>query len=544
MADGRLFSTLGVSAVHGRTFDTTDDVPGANRVLVLSDGFWRARFAADPDVVGRTIQLDGQAFQVIGVMPPAFAFPSAEAQVWMPLSLTTDNEVPHIRPVRWLNVVGRLAPGVTLAAAEAQTGEVMARLAREYPESNADWDKPALRSVREYLIGDVRAPLLALLAAVGLVMLIAAVNVAHLMLGRGLGRARELAVRSALGATRARLVGLLLLESGILAAAGALTGLLLAWLAAPMLVSMAAGTLPRAAEIAIDPVVAGYAILTGLAAFLVVGVMPAFRSAEPAAGTSLREGHGQSGASHRLADGLLAAESGFAVLLLCGAALTLSSLYRLTHVDPGFSSEQVVSLRVTLQGGRYETRGSSETFRRTLLERLAQIPGVLAAGGGKRAPLTGGGEPYALEIVRAGGTVDTITPAAGMFMVTPGYFSALSIPLLGGREFTAADSSRTLIPLVVSASLAREAWPGGQAVGQRVRIGSSEAVVVGVSGDVRQQSLREPAVTTAYVPLAIFPRSAFNGFVRVAGSPIDYIAAVRATIREWIPTSRSAISDP
>lgn len=535
MADGRLFGTLGVSAARGRTFDTADDVPGANQVVVLSDQFWRTHLGADPGVVGRTVQMDGQPFQVIGVMSPEFAFPSAEAQVWLPLSLITDTDVPHVRQVRWLNTVGRLAAGVSPTEAEAQVGGVMARLTRDFPESNTDWDRASVRPLADQLIGNIRAPLLALMAAVGIVLLIALVNVAHLTLARGLARVRELSIRAALGATRARLIGHLLLESALLAAAGAALGLLLAWLTTPLLTSAAAGTLPRATEIAVDPAVAGYAVLAGVVAFLIVGILPALRSAEPSADASIREGRGQTGAGHRLAGGLLAAESGFAVLLLCGTVLTLSSLWKLTHVDPGFSADQVASFRLVLQGGRYETPGHGQSIRRALLERVARIPGVVAVGGGKRAPLTGGGEPYSLRVVRDGGVTDTITPEAGVFMVTSGYFDALSIPMLGGREFTAADTSTAVIPMVVSAALARQVWPRQDAVGQRFHLGGSDAVVVGVAGDVRQQSLQEPAVSMAYVPLALFHRSAFNGFVRVVGSPLDYLAAIRAAVRELDP---------
>jgi putative ABC transport system permease protein len=535
MADGRLFGTLGVSALLGRTFDTSDDVAGANQVVVLSHAFWRKTLGGDPNVIGRSIQLDGRPFVVIGVMPPEFAFPSAEPEIWLPLSLIGEDDVPHVRAVRWLNAVGRLSPGATIPAARTQVGDIMARLARDYPQSNTDWDRAAMRPVSEYLLGRARAPLVALMAAVALLMLIAAVNVAHLVLARGLGRTRELAVRAALGATRTRLVGQLLLESGLLAGVGAAAGLLIAWLAAPMLTSVAAGTLPRAAEIGIDPVVAGYAVVAGFLTFLIVGVMPALRSAEPTEGTALREGQGQSAGSRRLATGLLVAESGFAVVLLCGTALTLSSLWKLTHVDPGFSADHVVSLRLVLQGGRYDSTGYPETFRRELLGRLARIPGVLAVGGGKRAPLTGGGEPYSMRVVRDGGVVDTVTPAAGTFMVTPGYFDALSIPILAGREFTTADTSMALLPVVASAGLAHQLWPGKPAVGERLRIGGTEGTVVGVAADVHQESLDQPAEPALYVPLAIFSRSAFNGYVRVSGSPMQFIAPVRAAVRELDP---------
>ncbi|MES2306132.1 MAG: ABC transporter permease [Gemmatimonadota bacterium] len=535
MVDGRMFSTLGATALRGRTFGPEDDRPGENQVVVLSDAFWRGRLGGDRDVVGKVVRLDGTPYRVIGVMPPAFAFPSAEAQIWLPLSLMTDAEVPHIRPVRWLNVIGRLAPGVTPDAARAQVGDILSGLERRYLESNKGWGVAAMQPLTDFLTGDVRTPLLALLIAVGLVMLIACVNVAHLMLARGLSRTRELAIRAALGASRRRLLGQLLLESAVLALAAAALGLLLAWLGVPFLSSLAAATLPRASEIAIDPVVAGFAVLAGVASFLMVGVLPALRSANPGADTSLREGRGQSSGSGRLASGLLAAESGFAVLLLCGAVLALTSLWKLTHVDPGFRAEGVATMRLTLQGPRFTGPTAFEPFRHALLERIAQVPGVVAVGGSKRTPLTGGGEPYGLEVVRASGAVDTLSPAAGVYMVTPGYFGALSIPLLSGRDFTVADSSRALIPVVASLAFAKQGWPGQDAVGQRFRIGPSEGVIVGVVGDVHHEGLGKPAAPAAYVPLAIFPRSSFNVFAKVRGEPLAIVGALRDAVHQVDP---------
>ena len=534
MVDGRFFTTLGVSAARGRAFGTADDVPGSNRVAVVSDALWRTRLGADPRVIGSTVQLDGQPFEIVGVMPRAFAFPSAEVQVFLPRSVLGDNDVPHVRGVRWLNVVARLAPGVTFESARAAVGSVLERLSRDYPESNAGFNRPAMVPLTEFLSGSIRLPLLALLAAVGLVLLIACVNVAHLMLARGLGRAREMAIRSALGATRGRLLSQLLLESALLALVSAAVGLLLAWVGVPLLASLAADVIPRAAEIAIDPAIAGFTLLSGIAVFLVVGILPAIRTAEPAAGTSLREGRGQSGGTSRLADGLVAAESGLAVLLLCGSALALTSLWRLTHVDPGLRTENVVTMRLLLQGGRYEDEKVAQRFRTDLLARLDEVPGVVVSGASKRAPLTGGGEPYSFKLVRDGGVVDTIQPPGGIQIIAPGYFNALSIPLLAGREFNGADTTDPT-PMIVSQSLAKQAWPGQEAVGQRFLFGSDEGVVVGVAVDVRHQGLALPAAPAAYMPIAILQRSAYNVFVRVNAAPLGFIARIRDVVHELDP---------
>ena len=534
MVDGHFFGTLGVSAARGRTFGIADDVPGANRVVVVSDAFWRTHLAADPRAIGSTVQLDGTPFVLIGVMPRAFAFPSAEVQLLMPRSVLTDDDVPHRRGVRWLNVIARLATGATLQSAQAQVAPLMERLARDYPESNEGFDRAAIVPLPEYLSGSVRLPLLALLAAVGLVLLIACVNVAHLMLARGLGRGREMAIRSALGASPGRLLRQLLLESAVLAFASAGIGLLLAWVGVPLLASLAADVLPRASEIAIDPVIAAFSFLAGVAAFLVVGVMPAVRTVLPSAGSALREGRGQSAGNRRLADALVAAESGLAVLLLCGATLALASLWRLTHIDPGLKADNVVTMRLLLQGSRYEDEAVAQRFRTDLLARLGEIPGVLATGASKRAPLSGGGEPYGFRIVRSGGVVDTIQPVAGFQIVMPGYFRTLSIPLRSGREFTAADTTDPM-PIIVSQSLAAQAWPGADAVGQRFLFGSDEGVVVGVAADVRHQGLALPAAPVGYVPMAIFQRSAYTVYARVNGSPLGYIARMRDVVHELDP---------
>ena len=533
MVSGDLFTTLGVPAALGRTFSPAEDTPGGNRVAVLSDRFWRTRFGSDSTIIGSTVRLDGDPYLVLGVMPPAFTFPSAEADAWLPLSLIDNNAVPHVRGVRWMQVVGRLAPGVSREAATARASDLIGRLAQTYPQSNEGWVGAVLDPLQHQVVGEVGPALLALLAAVGLVLLIACVNVAHLLLVRGAGRTHELAVRAALGASRGRLAGQFLTESALLVTVGGVFGLGLAAWAVPLLVRLAGDALPRASEVGINLNVVGFTLAVTAVAFLLVGVAPSFRAARWVANPVLRGGKrisGGGGSSH--GGWLLGAESGLAVLLLTGTALALTSLWRLTHVDPGLEADHVVSFRLLLSN--IPPTSTGEDFRLGLLDRLEQIPGVVSAGGSKQLPLTGGGEQYTFVVTRADARADTVSPAAGFLIVTPGYFESLGIPLLEGRAFTPADSA---VPtsMVVNRALARSVWPGADAVGQRFGIGPYTGVVVGVVGDVHQLGLAKPVAPAAYVPSALFPRGTLNVFVRTQGSPLALLAPIRAAVREFAP---------
>jgi predicted permease len=535
MASGDLFPTLGVQALRGRTFGPDDDAPGRNQVMVASDRFWRTRLGGDPGAVGRTIRLDGAPYVLIGVMPPSFTFPTAEADVWLPLSLMKDNDVPHVRGVRWLDVVGRLAPGVTLPGITAQTSAVISRLEAAYPESNQGWSRSAIVPLREHLVGTVRPALQALLAAVGLVLLIACVNVAHLLLVRGAARAREIGVRAALGATRSRLVRQLLAESLVLGVAGGLLGMLVAAWGLPILVHMAGGVLPRAGEVRIDRAVLGFAVAASFVAFLCFGLIPALRTSRLALLTALRGDQPPArGPLPGLGALLLTAESAFAVLILSGTVLTLTSLWRLTHVQPGFDPDNVVSFKVQLQGEKYNASGVADRFRSDLLDGLSRLPGVVAAGGSKQFLLSGGGEPYTFDVAGLDGAHATVRPDAGYFMVTPGYFKALGIPLLRGREFAVADTA-VPIPMIVNQALAKQAWPGDDALGQRITMGKYEGTIVGIVPDVHNLGLGKTATSTAYVPFPMFPRGAISVFVRVQGSPLAVLARIGEVVHQLDP---------
>jgi predicted permease len=534
MVDGDLFQTLGVQAARGRTFGRAEDVPGKNRVAVIGDGFWRRQLGGDPSVIGKTVRFDEDEYTIIGVMPRSFTFPSAEAEIWLPISLMTDDQVPHIRGVRWLDVVGRLAPGIDPAAASTQASALLTRLEQTYPESNKGWGRAAIAPLREHLIGDVRPALMALAAAVVLVLLIACVNVSHLLLVRGVSRGQELGIRVALGATWRRLAGQLLIESAVLGIAGGALGIMLAIWSVPALVGLAGNALPRAAEVRIDAPVMIFAILVSMGAFVLFGVLPAARASFQATRQAVRGLAPRRRFIPSSAVFMLTGESALTMLVLCGTALTLTSLWRLTHVEPGFQSANVVSFHVSLQSPRYNVNGADHRFRAALLDRLQAIPGVVAVGGSKRMPLTGGGERYSFQVPRNDGTVTEVQPAAGYFIVTPGYFSALQIPLLRGREFVLADSLSPF-PFVVSEGLAKQTWPGQDALGQRFKTGNYEGVVVGIAADVHQEGLAKPAAPVAYVPFMIFPRSSLNVFVRVSGSPLAAIGAIRQAVRELDP---------
>lgn len=534
MVDGDLFQTLGVQAARGRTFGREEDVPGKNRVVVISDGLWRRQFGSDPAVVGKIVKFDGDEYTVIGVMPRSFSFPNAEAVAWMPLSLLTDNNVPHVRGVRWLDVVGRLAPGIDAGQATLQASGILTRLEQTYPESNKDWGRAAVVPLREHLIGDVRPALLALFAAVALVLLIACVNVSHLLLVRGVSRGQELGIRVALGATSGRLAGQLLIESAVLAVVGGALGIVLAIWSVPALVALAGDALPRAAEVRIDAPVLLFAVGVSLLAFMLFGMIPAARASVQATRQAVRGLAPRRRFIPSSAVLMLTGESALTMLVLCGTALTLTSLWRLTHVDPGFQSANVVSFRVSLQAPKYQVNGADHRFRAALLDRLQAIPGVLAAGGSKRMPLTGGGEQYSFTVNRPDGSINEVHPAAGFIIVTPGYFSALQVPLLRGRDFVLADSVAPF-PFVISDALAKQTWPGQEALGQRFRIGNYDGVVIGIVGEVHQQGLALPSAPTAYVPYMIFPRGALNMFVRVSGSPLAAIGAIRHAVRELDP---------
>ncbi|HEX2139631.1 MAG TPA: ABC transporter permease [Woeseiaceae bacterium] len=529
------FPLLGVAPELGRTPGAEENVAGADNVVVLSHGLWQGRFGADPRIVGKTVSLDGDAFTIIGVMPAEFDFPSREAAMWVPLSLIGEDDIPRRRDLRWLDVVGRLAPGMTPESADAAADTVVQRLAREYPDSNEGWNGVTVQSLKASLVGDVRPALLVLLGAVALVLLIACANLANLLLARGSARAREFAIRTALGADRGRIVRQLLTESLVLALLGGALGLGLAYAGLDTLVALSADTIPRPDQVDLDLRVVAFALAASILTGVLFGLAPSLAASKPDLQDSLGEGGRSSSAGRRSRDmrgALVIAQTALAVVLLVGAGLLIRSFWNLTHVDPGFTGENVLSVSISTPSEVIFDDDRRSAYRREILSRVENLPGVIAVGGSKTVPLHGGGEGYAFTVP---GRAEPVAPESGVLIVTPGYFRALGIPLLQGRDFSHADETAGAPVLVVNEAFARTYLPGRNPLGETLRLGETELRIVGLVGDVRNDGIAREAAPAVYAPAFLLPRSSMKLFIRTAADPLQVASAVRETIWDINP---------
>ena len=540
------FRTMGVAPMLGRVPSRDEYRTGADRVAVLSDGLWRRQFGADLSVVGRKITLGGEPFTVVGVMPAAFVFPGPDVDLWLPLSLVTDDQIPHRRDVRWLSVVARLARGSTPAAAQRRASEIIAGLATSFPEADRGWTAARVIPLQNAITGDVRPALQALFAAVTLVLFIACANIASLLLARTSGRSQEVAIRSALGASRGRLARQFLVESVVLATLGGAAGFVLAWWGVRVLIALGGGMIPRAESIAPGATVLGFALLATAACALLFGAVPAWRAAGSGAARLGETGRGSSPGRQRsrLRGGLVVAETALAMLLLAGAGLMVRSLWHLTHIDPGLRAEHVLTLSISVSSARHPSAEDRAAFRNAVLERLAALPGVIAAGGSKTLPLQGGGEQYGFNLPGRPSRDHAAAPMIETYIVTTGYFRALGIPVLQGRVFTAADrpAGEGGTPgVVVNQTFAQSRWPGEDAVGKTLQLGDASIPVLGIVGDVRNHGLADAPREAVYVPITFFSRSHLALFLRTAGNPLALVNSARRAI--WSLDPDQAITD-
>src|SRR5262245_4727437 len=541
-ASADLFPLLGAKPLLGRMFLTEEDKPG-NLVALLSHDAWRKYFNADPNIGGRRVTLNGRSWTVVGVMAPGFNFPARAEHVdlWVTPAMegekTAEDDTPMTeqRGVRFLKAIARLKPGVTPRRAQADLNTIMGRLSAQYPDDDRGYSVIVEPFLEQMVGGVVRRALLILFGAVGLVTLIACANVANLLLARGVGRRREIAVRSALGADRWRVIRQLLTESALLAGAGGAAGLLLAMWGTDLLKWLSPEDLPRVKEIGLDWRVLGFTMLVSLLTGLIFGLAPALRAAKVDLNETLKEG-GRYGSEsirrNRFRSALVISEIALALVLLIGAALLVNSFLRLQRVNPGFDPHKVLTLRVDLPDYRYRKAEQIAGFNRQSTERVERLPGVGAAGMVFPHPLSGSDANTGFEI--EGRPVErSKRPRTDLRFATDGYFSAMGVRLVSGRDFTKHDDLQAPGVIIINEALARRHFPNENPIGKRIRPGISiEDVppmreIVGVVSDVQSGSLSVEEPRAAYLPHAQYPFVSLTMTVRAEADPLSLIGAVR-----------------
>jgi putative ABC transport system permease protein len=540
------FQVLGVAPVRGRTFLPQEDQPGAADVAVLTDGFWHGHFAADEEVLGKTLVLDGSSVTVIGILPPSFHFPfeTPEPQVWF----TRVSEHPLLKPMQvdlgagYLSGIARLRSGETIAQTQAELDIINASYAKEFA-SHADGPNHALdvESLQENLVGGLRRSLLVLLAAVGFVLLIACANVANLLLARGTAREKELALRKALGASRGRLMAQLLCESFVLAFSGGALGILLAAALMPLLRSVKEGSVPRLGEVSLDPAVLLFSFLLCAITAILFGLAPAGQAAGKQLHESLKEGLRGStagGNRGRFRAALVVAEICVALVLMTGAGLLIDSFARLTRVNLGFVPRDVLTFPIALPANRYSQGEQQAAFFRIASQRVMSVSAVQGAGFVSFLPLSGG---YRLSYFCFEGQICQglgKDPLIAFWQVSPGYFEAIGTPLLRGRVFDEHDISGAAPVIIVNETAAKHFWPHENAIGKHIA-GSrdrSQREVVGVVADAKFSSMSDANTDQLYVPYEQMPYAVMTLVVRSSAKPEPLIEAIRGKIAEIDPT--------
>jgi len=525
------FSALGVAPAHGRNFLPEEEQSGRNHVAILSDGLWGRRFGADPNLIGRQIQLSGESYTVVGVAPPRFQLTQG-TELWTPLTLATRSNGHN------LSVIGRLKPGVSLAQAQASMGAIARQLEQQYPESNTGWGV-GMSAFYDWIVPEqIRRSMLTLFAAVGFVLLISCANVANLLLARASARRLEITIRAAMGASRWRVTRQLLTESVLLSTLGGLVGLSLAFWCINLIKASTALNIPRLSETRLDMKALGFTFLIALGAGMFFGLAPAWQASRLALNETLKEGgrSGGGGKRQRLRGALVIAEVALALTLLVGAGLMIRSFTRLQNVPLGFAPNHVLTMRLALPTAKYGQGAPRVNFFDQLLQRLRATPGVIDASAINDVPLAGGG--WAEEVTfegRDGAPSGTPLPA-DVNAVTPRYFHTMGIPLLAGRDFTEQDRGAFWLgespwTLIVNETFARRCWPNENPIGKRFRFGGNVfGTVIGVVGDVRYQSLEREARPAFYVSHGHFSFPALTIVVRANAPPEAMTAALRAQV--------------
>lgn len=529
------FTVLETKPVAGRAFVADDAVEGRNQVAVVSHALWLRRFGGDRTLVGRTIQIGGQPYQVVGIMPPGFDFPR-QSEMWLPLVLNR-NDLNNW----YLETVARMTPGQTVEGAHQEVVDMSNAFfisRSEHPDTENPKARAVLLPLLDNLVGEARTPLLVLLGAVGCVLLIASANIGNLLLARALGRHREMALRCCLGASTRRIGAQLLTESLVLAVLGGGLGLLLAAGGLRVIRGLQGGLVPRLAEVTLNPVALAFTAGVTLLAGLLFGVAPALRAARVDLVGGLREG-GRTGASagaRRLSHAFVVAQFALSLILLVGAGLLLRSFQRTLAVDPGFQPEHVLTARVQLPWPKYRSDTVVRAFHSRLLEEVRALPGIREAGLMTRIPFSPGNPQQNLYVE---GHDQKMGPVINVRGATPGYFEAIGTPILKGRGFLPSDDDHAPPVVVVDETVAQQYWPGADPIGKRVRTEQDSTrpwlTVVGIARNVKNASLRERPDFELYFPMAQRPAWGVYVVMRTNVAPDGIVAGLRRIVKEADP---------
>jgi len=542
--NANFFPLLGVQPLLGRGFLDEEDRPGANKVVVLSYSLWQSRYGGDGNILNRTILLNGQKHTVVGVMPASFQFFAKDVRLWVPMAL--DQEDWANRGGHYLTVVARLKPGVSVAQAQADMNAVMHRISVDHPEETMEGKMGVVVvPVRDEFVGDARSSLIVLLVAVAFVLLIACANVAGLLLARAVARRREIALRMALGAGRARVVRQLLTESLLLAVAAGVLGSLLAYASFTFLQGLVPEQMALATSLKLDVRILVFTIAVSIVTGIVFGLVPALQSAKFDLNDALKQGSGRVTSTGRLRSAMIVFEVALSIVLLVGAGLLIQTLFQLFRQYSMLEPEKVLTMRTPLPREKYKEPQQRDNYYQRVLQRVEHLPGVVATGYSTSIPLawkggTSGFYPEGLKAPLPGMAYD-----ANHREVSSNYMKAMNIPLRQGRYFDSRDNAQSLPVAIINETMAREYWPGENALGRRFKLGDPDEPgkqwkeIVGIVADIRQMGIDEPVKAEMYFPYqqitdwpGYMPRDLV---IRTTGETSSLVGAVRDIIREVDP---------
>jgi predicted permease len=542
-----LFPLLEVNPALGRAFSSEENQTGKNRVAILSAGLWKRRFGQSPDVIGKSVIVNGESLTIVGVMPSEFQFPpqADKLELWIPIAF--EGEELTNRNVRDIQVVARLRPDVSLKQAQAELSTMANQLEREYPDTNAGWNV-RVTTLADQFADRARPAMLIMLAAVGFVLLIACVNVANLLLSRATARQKEIAIRIALGAKRSRLIRQLLTESVLLSLLSGAAGLLLAMWGVKVLAASIpdwiANSMPRLREIGLDWRILCFTLGVSLVTGVIFGLAPALFASNPDLNEMIKEsgkGASKSFRGRRLANILVISEVALALVLLIGAGLMMKSLSQLQKVNPGFDGQSVLTFQTSLPDAQYLTRKEAANFYQQAIKRMESLPGVQAVGAINHLPmgLSGTGTEFSIEGSALTATGNAARPGGGYRVVTPNYFRALGVTVRKGRAFEERDSTDSQPVVIINETLAKRYWPNKDPLGQRLTLTREQdpknptgaRVIVGVVGDVKHFGLAAPVIPEIYVPQAQSGWREMTFVVKTSSDPTAIAAGVKNEIK-------------